>query len=103
MRGMLTAMTLVGALVSQVTVAAADCRCRGSDGRTFGLGDLACIKTAKGPRLARCEMALNNSSWTIVRDDCPSAMATPVPSFSVVTATATARPADGTAPHTDLH
>lgn len=50
----------------------------------FQLGELACIKTAKGPRLARCEMALNNSSWTVVRDDCPSANSTPVPRFAVL-------------------
>jgi hypothetical protein len=101
---MLTALTLIGAIVSQVTMAAADCRCRGSDGRTFGLGELACIKTAKGPRLARCEMALNNSSWTVIRDDCPSAMATPVPPLNVARLIATAPWAAGkTAPHTDLH
>ena len=51
-----------------------ECRCRGSDGRIFYEGDLACIRTAKGPKLARCEMALNNTTWTIVRDDCPSAL-----------------------------
>jgi hypothetical protein len=55
-----------------------DCRCRGSDGQIFHEGDLACIKTAKGPKLARCEMALNNTTWTVVRDDCPTAMATPL-------------------------
>jgi hypothetical protein len=50
-----------------------ECRCRGSDGRIFYDGDLACIKTAKGPKLARCEMALNNTTWTISADDCPEA------------------------------
>ena len=79
MRGMLAAVTAFGAFAAQATIAEADCRCRGSDGRIFQQGELACIKTAKGPRLARCEMVLNNSSWTVVRDDCPTAMATPVP------------------------
>lgn len=51
-----------------------ECRCRGSDGQIFHEGDLACIKTAKGPKLARCEMALNNTTWTVVRDDCPTAL-----------------------------
>ena len=55
-----------------------DCRCRGSDGRIFHEGDLACIKTAKGPKLARCEMAQNNTTWRVMRDDCPTAMATPL-------------------------
>jgi hypothetical protein len=104
MRGMLAALTLLGAIVSQTMTAAADCRCRGSDGTIFQQGELACIKTPKGLRLARCEMVLNNSSWTVVRDDCPSAMATPVPRFAALQeAIATAPRATGTVPHTDLH
>lgn len=105
MRGMLTALTLLGAIAGQTTMAAADCRCRGADGTIFGLGELACIKTAKGPRLARCEMVLNNSSWTVVRDDCPTAMATPVPD-AIATgriATASAPGAEAIKPHADLH
>jgi hypothetical protein len=51
-----------------------ECRCRGSDGRIFYEGELACIRTAKGPKLARCEMALNNTTWTIVGDDCPEVL-----------------------------
>ncbi len=84
--------------------AAADCRCRGSDGLSFGQGELACIKTAKGLRLARCEMVLNNSSWTVVRDDCPTAMATPVPSLRAIEiVAATAPSAERTRTQADLH
>jgi hypothetical protein len=104
MRGMLVALAVIGALVSYTTVAGADCSCRGSDGNAFQLGELACIKTAKGPRLARCEMVLNNSSWTVIRDDCPSAMATPGPPLAAAAAITTAlRAAEKTTLHTDLH
>jgi hypothetical protein len=103
MRGMLVALALIGAVAGQTMSAAADCLCRGSDGTNFQQGELACIKTAKGPQLARCEMVLNNSSWTIVRDDCPSAMSAPAQRLAAVTPVATAPRAIRTVAHTDLH
>ncbi len=33
-------------------------------------GDTACISTAKGKSLARCEMVLNNTSWTVLNQPC---------------------------------
>jgi hypothetical protein len=86
MRRLCAALIIVASTAAQAALADPDCRCRGSDGQIFHEGDLACIKTATGPKLARCEMALNNTTWTIVREDCPSAMATPLP---LLTATAT--------------
>lgn len=49
--------------------ALAECRClyRGGEAKQ---GETACIITAKGPTLARCEMVLNNSSWTILNKPC---------------------------------
>jgi hypothetical protein len=32
-----------------------------------------CLKTPSGPRLARCEKVLNNSSWKFLPDACPQA------------------------------
>src|SRR5262245_14222442 len=58
------------------------CRCRGRDGQMSHEGDIACTETANGPRLARCEMALNITTWTVVRDDCPTSMATPLRSVA---------------------
>lgn len=49
-----------------------DCRCR-ADGRYFELGDVACIGGATNRRLAQCVMVLNNTSWTILEDQCPQA------------------------------
>ncbi len=33
-------------------------------------GETACISTAQGKSLARCEMVLNNTSWTILNQPC---------------------------------
>ncbi len=99
---MIAVLLLIGATAGLTMPVLADCRCRGSDGTIFQLGELACIKTAKGPQLARCEMALNNSSWTVVRDDCPSAMSTPAPHLAAIVTNAVAPRASGTVPHSDL-
>ncbi len=56
----------------------ADCECR-SNGQIFKQGQLACIRTNAGMKLARCDMSQNVSSWAIVRDDCPSTNNTPLP------------------------
>jgi hypothetical protein len=52
--------------------AAADCTCRGP-GVVAHHGQTVCLHTPDGPRLARCEMVLNNSSWTFLPDPCPEA------------------------------
>jgi hypothetical protein len=38
------------------------------------LGDIVCIATPDGPRLAQCAMVLNNPSWTFLDKPCPQAM-----------------------------
>ncbi len=50
--------------------AKADCTCRFSDG-IVEQGQTACIPTAKGKSLARCEMNLNVASWTVLDQPCP--------------------------------
>jgi hypothetical protein len=49
--------------------ALADCTCVYAGGNAKQ-GETACIPTAKGKSLARCEMALNNSSWTVLDQPC---------------------------------
>ena len=49
---------------------AADCVCR-AQGRTFAVGESACLRTAAGPRLAHCGMVLNNTSWEMTERSCP--------------------------------
>lgn len=43
------------------------CKHQGGDAKQ---GETACIRTAKGKSLARCDMVLNNSSWTILDEPC---------------------------------
>jgi hypothetical protein len=47
-----------------------DCTCRYAGG-DVAEGQTACIKTAKGMTLARCERVLNNTSWTFLDQPCP--------------------------------
>jgi hypothetical protein len=51
-----------------------DCTCR-YQGQDFHLGEVICLSTGSGPRIAQCEMALNNTSWTITDGPCPTASA----------------------------
>ena len=48
---------------------AADCVCRAA-GRTFEVGETACLQTPEGPRLAECGMVLNNTSWRLTESPC---------------------------------
>ena len=53
-----------------------DCSCRYNGGEVIE-GQTACIKTAKGPTLARCERTLNNTSWKFLNQPCPTASLDP--------------------------
>ncbi len=77
MRRLLAALVLVGAL-AEAPLALADCTCRGRDGAAVELGGYTCLNTAEGPRLARCEMVLNNSSWRTTEESCPVALFSPI-------------------------
>jgi hypothetical protein len=48
----------------------ANCYCR-TEGRTFAVGETACLRTPAGPRLAQCGMVLNNTSWEFSERACP--------------------------------
>jgi hypothetical protein len=44
-------------------------------GQRYQLGEFACIAVChQQRRLARCDMFLNNTSWTYVSESCPDAM-----------------------------
>ena len=47
-----------------------ECYCR-AQGRTFTVGDQACLRTPGGPRIAECGMVLNNTSWRFTERPCP--------------------------------
>lgn len=48
----------------------AECYCR-AQGRLFRMGEQACLRAPDGPRLARCEMELNVTSWRFTSERCP--------------------------------
>jgi hypothetical protein len=47
-----------------------DCYCR-TQARLYLEGDMACLATPDGPRLAECGMALNVMSWMLTDRPCP--------------------------------
>jgi hypothetical protein len=68
------AITLPGASAAAGPDGECTCRYKGED---VIEGQTACIATANGPSLARCEKVLNNTSWTILDQPCPTANYTP--------------------------
>ncbi|WP_108723024.1 hypothetical protein [Mesorhizobium sp. ORS 3428] len=42
-----------------------------ANGKSFKVGETACLTVAGQSHLARCDMVLNNTSWTKVSDICP--------------------------------
>ncbi len=56
-------------LCSMLVQALADCTCKYTDGEVKE-GETACIKTAAGPRLARCGKSQNVSSWLLTDESC---------------------------------
>jgi hypothetical protein len=47
-----------------------ECVCR-AQGRTFTVGESACLRTPAGARVAFCGMVLNNTSWHFTERSCP--------------------------------
>ncbi len=67
-------MAMVGLALAPLPALASDaripCSCRYA-GTKFTVGTVTCLHTPKGARLARCDMVLNNTSWTFLKDGCP--------------------------------
>jgi hypothetical protein len=60
--------------------AAADHKCQCLyQGRKFEQGEFVCIRVDGATRFARCDMLLNNSSWTFLDGPCPTAEFSPEP------------------------
>ncbi|CAN7428772.1 hypothetical protein LJR235_002712 [Pararhizobium sp. LjRoot235] len=49
------------------------CTCRDRDGSKLELGQTTCIRIGNVAYLARCEMALNVTTWRKLQDGCPEA------------------------------
>ncbi len=66
----------VAALALAATPAFADPECL-ANGKSFQIGQVACLTLSGRSHLARCDMVLNNTSWAKIRDDCPGTTLTP--------------------------
>lgn len=67
---------LMTASQSAVADAAKTCQCR-AGGEYYNTGSLICLGKGKNAQMARCEMALNNTSWKLLGERCPYAASTP--------------------------
>lgn len=72
MRFLYLAASVGTVLVLTSTVATADCICLYKGGEVKH-GETACLVTAKGRELARCEKSLNMSTWKFLGEPCPTA------------------------------
>lgn len=62
-----------------------------ANGKSYTIGEQACLTLGGESHLARCDMVLNNTSWTKVKDECPGEAPKPHP-------TSISTPAPNTAP-----
>lgn len=56
--------------MAAATPAFADAECL-ANGKSFQIGQVACLTLSGESHLARCDLVLNNTSWTRVQDGCP--------------------------------
>lgn len=47
-----------------------NCKCR-ANGRTYRIGERACLSTARGYRVAECRMQQNVTNWSPGAEGCP--------------------------------
>jgi len=50
-----------------------------ANGKSFNVGQTACLTLTGESHLARCDMVLNNTSWTRIKDECPGEAPKPHP------------------------
>lgn len=50
-----------------------------ANGKSFNVGETACLTLEGESHLARCDMVLNNTSWTRIKDECPGDAPKPHP------------------------
>jgi len=65
------------------------CQCR-YQGQRYNVGEFACIRA----KMARCDMFLNNTTWTFLEDSCGSVLLDPLPQSKPVTELARSVPSN---------
>jgi hypothetical protein len=56
--------------------ALADQQCL-ANGKSYQVGQVACLTVSDQSHMARCDLVLNNTSWTKVSDSCPDSTMKP--------------------------
>lgn len=74
MRYQFFSTVLVLLAIAAPAFAGEKCVCR-ANGKNFEEGQVTCFRLPSGMKLARCERVLNNTSWKMLGDGCPSAVA----------------------------
>jgi hypothetical protein len=72
--GLIAALLVAAALPAEAQERKCTCRALG---KNFELGDIVCLSTPKGYRLATCGMAVNNTAWHFSDTPCVSSNRTP--------------------------
>ena len=72
------------ALALAATSAFADPHCL-ANGKSFQIGQVACLTLAGQSHLARCDTVLNNTSWKKIQGDCPGTLAPHQPATPIST------------------
>ena len=77
MKALKCALVGIGLFIGSAP-ALADCTCRARD-VVANEGEVVCLNTPLGQRLARCDKVLNNTSWTFLQGTCPITSQRPTP------------------------
>ena len=48
-----------------------------ANGKSYQLGQVACLTVSDQSHMARCDLVLNNTSWTKIDDSCPDSTMKP--------------------------
>lgn len=69
-RSAICPLAVVSAMTAAMpALAAPECL---ANGKAFRIGQTACLTIAGESHLARCDMVLNNTSWTKIENSCQS-------------------------------
>ena len=68
---MATLLIMLSAAITALAGSAGDCSCRAKDVVAYE-GQVVCLSTPNGKRLAVCEKVLNNTSWKFLSEECPA-------------------------------
>jgi hypothetical protein len=63
-------------VMASPAAALADQQCL-ANGKSYQVGQVACLTVSDQSHMARCDLVLNNTSWTKIDDSCPDSTMKP--------------------------